>query len=102
MVGVAYDADVVRAKQILTQIVKSCRTLATDKPPRIYVKSLDASCVSIMCEVFVNQIADRKGTYDYLSTQTLLRFAKENIEIPFNQLDVKIKNLDNGETLKIN
>ena len=102
MVGVAYDADLVRAKQILTQIVKSCRTLATDKPPRIYVKSLDASCVSIMCEVFVNQIADRKGTYDYLSTQTLLRFAKENIEIPFNQLDVKIKNLDNGETLKIN
>lgn len=102
MVGIAYDADVIRAKQILTSIVRGCRTLSNEKPPRIYVKSLDASSVTIMCEVFVNEISDRKSTYDYLSTQTLIRFAKENIEIPFNQLDVKIKNMDNGQTLKIN
>ncbi len=100
-VGIAYDADPTKAKGILKSIVKSCKYLSHDKPPRIYIKSLDASSVTIMCEVFVNEIGNRKNTFDYLSEQTLKRFAKENIEIPFNQLDVKIKNLDTGDVLTV-
>ena len=101
-IGISYDADPDKAKAILHDIVRGCRYLTPEKPYKIYIKSLDASAVTIMCEVYVNEIGNRKPTFDYLSTETLKRFAKAGIEIPFNQLDVKIKNLDNREVLKIN
>lgn len=101
LVGVAYDADTQKAKRILSSIVRSCPYLSTEKEPRVYIKSLDASAVTIACEMFVNEISNRKNAYDYLSSETLRRFALANIEIPFNQLDVKIKNLDNGKELNI-
>ncbi len=99
IVGVAYDADVQKAKKILNDIVRRCENLSTEHNYKIFISSLDASCVTITCEVFVKEIGLRKPTYDYLSTKTLERFAKEGIEIPFNQLDVKIKNLDTGKEL---
>ena len=58
--------------------------------PLIYVQSLDESAVTIMCEVYVAEIGKRKLTIDYLCSQTL---------IPFNQMDVNIKNLEKGEFL---
>ena len=100
-IGVSYDADLDKAKSILHEIVRSCSFLAPDKPYKIFVTSLDASCVTITCEVFVNEIGNRKPAYDYLSTETLKRFAEAGIEVPFNQLDVTIKNLNNGSTLKV-
>ena len=100
-IGVSYDADLDKAKSILHEIVRSCSFLAPDKPYKIFVTSLDASCVTITCEVFVNEIGNRKPAYDYLSTETLKRFAEAGIEVPFNQLDVTIKNLNNGSPLKI-
>ena len=52
-----------------------------------------------MCEVFVNEIGKRKAVYDYLSTETLRLFKDHGIEIPFDQLDVTIRNLDNNNTV---
>ncbi len=100
-IGVAYGTDMIKAKAILHDIVRSCRYLTPEKPYKIYIKSLDASCVTIMCEVYVNEIGNRKPTYDYLSSETLRRFAVAGIEIPFNKLDVTIMNLQNGEKLSV-
>ncbi len=100
-VGVAYGSNVALAKQILDDIVHRCKYLETEKAPRIFVKSLDDSAVSILCEVFVKEIGNRKATYDFLSTETLKLFAKSGIEIPYNKLDVCVTNLDNGKKLKL-
>lgn len=99
IVGVAYDADIQKAKEILNNIIRRCENLSTEHNYKIFVTNLDASCVTITCEVFVKEIGLRKPTYDYLSTKTLELFAKEGIEIPFNQLDVTIKNLNTGKEL---
>ena len=100
-IGVAYNADITRAKAILHDIVRSCRYLTPEKPYKIYIKSLDASCITIMCEVYVNEIGNRKNTYDYLSSEALRRFGAAGIEIPFNKLDVTIMNMQNGDKLKM-
>lgn len=98
-VGVAYDADIGKAKDLLRSIMRRCKNLNRDKKPVVYVKSLDASAITLLCEVYVNEIGKRKETFDYLSTETLRLFSEHNIEIPFDQLDITIRNLDNGETL---
>lgn len=98
-IGVAYDADTNKAKDILRGIIRRCRDLNRDKKPTVFIKSLDASAVTIMCEVFVNEIGKRKAVYDYLSTEALRLFRDHNIEIPFDQLDVTIRNLDTNTTV---
>ena len=98
-IGIAYDADPNKAKDILRGIIRRCRDLNREKKPVVFIKSLDASAVTIMCEVFVNEIGKRKAVYDYLSTETLRLFKDHNIEIPFDQLDVTIRNLDNDNTV---
>ena len=98
-IGVAYGADTNKAKDILRGIIRRCRDLNRDKKPMVYIKSLDASAVTIMCEVFVNEIGKRKAVYDYLSTEALRLFRDNDIEIPFDQLDVTIRNLDTNTTV---
>lgn len=98
-IGVAYGADTNKAKDILRGIIRRCRDLNRDKKPMVYIKSLDASAVTIMCEVFVNEIGKRKAVYDYLSTEALRLFRDYDIEIPFDQLDVTIRNLDTNTTV---
>lgn len=98
-IGIAYGADPNKAKDILRGIIRRCRDLNRDRRPLVYIKSLDASAVTIMCEVFVNEIGKRKPVYDYLSTETLRLFRDHGIEIPFDQLDVTIRNLDNDKTI---
>lgn len=101
LIGIAYDADVSKAKDILHQIVRSCTYLAPEQSHLIYVCSLQNNCVSIMCEVYVKEIGRRKLTTDYLSTEVLRRFAEAGIAIPYQRSEVLLKNLDNGHSLKI-
>lgn len=100
-VGVAYDADTNRAKELLRGIIRRCPDLSREQPPKVYIKSLDASAITIMCEVYVKEIGKRKPVFDYLSTETLRIFKDNGIEIPFDQLDVTIRNLDTNKTLSI-
>ncbi|MGN0908020.1 MAG: mechanosensitive ion channel domain-containing protein, partial [Succinivibrio sp.] len=96
-VGIGYSSDVDKAKRLLHQILAKCRYLTKGMTPLVYVKSLDDSAVTISCEVYVTEIGNRKLTFDYLCSQTLKVFAENGIEIPFNQMDVNVKNLEQGE-----
>lgn len=99
-VGIGYSSDVNRAKNVLSNIIRKCRYTAKGMAPLIYVQSLDDSAVTIMCEIYVAEIGKRKLAIDYLCSQTLSEFARNNIEIPFNQMDVNVKNLEHGEFLE--
>ena len=101
MVGVDYNTDLDEAKTILEDIVMRCPYLSRDNPPRIYVKSLDASSIGIVAEVFVEKIGDRKTTLDYLNINTIKRFNAANINIPFNRLDVTLLNTNTGNEVKV-
>ena len=98
-VGIAYGADINKAKDLLRGIIRRCRDLNRENRPAIYVKSLDPSAVTIMCELYVNEIGKRKVVYDFLSTETLRIFADNNIEIPFDQMDVTVRNIDTDKIL---
>ena len=98
-VGISYDADPTRAKELLRGILRRCQDLSREQRPKVYIKSLDASAITIMCEVYVKEIGKRKVVFDYLSTETLRIFKENGIEIPFDQLDVTIRNLDTNKTL---
>ena len=99
-IGIAYDADINKAKELLRGILRRCRDINREKQPAVYVQSLDASAITIMCEVYVNEIGKRKAVFDFLSIESLRVFKENNIEVPFNQIDVTVRNLDTEQVLK--
>lgn len=100
VVGVAYDADVEKAKSLLLSIVNRCRYISKEHSSLIYIKELAASSINICADVYVTKIGERKLTIDYLSRETLSVFAKNNIEIPFDQLDLHVKTLEKDEFIR--
>ncbi|SFK19865.1 mechanosensitive ion channel domain-containing protein [Succinivibrio dextrinosolvens] len=96
-VGVAYGTNIEKAKGILRNIINRCRYIAKDQASLIYVKALASSEVTLACDIYVTKIGDRKLAIDYLSQETLNSFANAGIEIPFNQMDVHVKTLEQQE-----
>ena len=99
IVGVAYGADVDKAKSLLRQIIGRCPYISKTRQALVNIQSLADSSINILCEVYVDEIGKRKATNDYLCSETLRIFDQNNIEIPFNQMEVKIKNLDKEQFL---
>lgn len=101
VIGVAYGTDLEKAKDILKNVILGCGNLAPDKAFSVYVTAMMDSCINITAAVFVSEIGKRKPTFDYLCQETLRRFDAAGIEVPFNQLEVRLKNTITGESLKV-
>lgn len=92
-VGISYDADIKEVKRILTDIAKAEKRIIDQDGVNIFVSSLADSSVKMGIRCWV-------PTKDYIATnwalneEIKLRFDAEGIEIPYQKLDVCIKNED--------
>lgn len=90
-VGISYEADIKDAKRVLSEIIAKRKNILTSagKEPRVIVKSLDDSCVTLETRTWLK-------TEDYWDTKFELleeykeELEKNNISIPYNQMDVHI------------
>lgn len=88
-VGISYRADLVRAKQTLKELVES-EPRFLEEPPQYFVDGLNESSVTVGFRAWV-------ATEDYVQLRwdmlerVKLKFDEEGIEIPYNQLDVHIR-----------
>lgn len=92
-VGIGYGCDIKKAKSVLAAILAEYPAVDKDKEYKVFVKELDASCVTLETRAWVSQS-------DYWNTKfELLELYKKaldanDIEIPYQQLDVHIKKDD--------
>ena len=85
-VGIAYNADLKKAKDILFDIAKSCEYLDGDDID-VFVSDLSESQVSLGLRFSVKSADYWSARWDTLE-KIKLRFDEEGIEIPFPQLTV--------------
>ena len=90
LIGISYDADLRKAKQILTDIIKQDPRILPDPAPVIAVAALADSSVNIHVRPWVNS-ADYWGVYWDTLEKVKLTFDEQGIGIPFPQMDVHIK-----------
>ena len=89
-IGISYGSDVTKAKELLRDIVTNYPSVDKSREISVVVKSLDASCVTIETRAWVSQEA-------YWDTKFILFekfkqvFDENGIEIPYNQLDVRVR-----------
>jgi small conductance mechanosensitive channel len=89
-VGIGYGSDVTKAKEILRGIIEEYPLVLKDKGVDVIVKSLDESSVTLETRCWVNQDTYWDTRFIFLE-RFKQEFDKNGIEIPFNQLDVHVK-----------
>jgi small-conductance mechanosensitive channel len=88
-VGVGYSTDIPKAVQIALDVIKQDSRVLADPAPAVITTELANSSVNLQLRAWVNT-ADFWAVKNDLIIAIHAAFGKENIEIPFPQLDVRM------------
>lgn len=89
-IGIAYDADIEQAKQIITAVAKSTEWIAKDPAPKVVVRNFGESSVDLQLRVWINDARKRIDTISYITDRVKTAFDQNQIEIPFPKRDITI------------
>ncbi len=89
--AISYSNDFEKAKKIITDICSAHELVLKDQPVFVRVAEHGANGINIVTRVWVNSGDYWTVNFDILEA-VKLAFDQEGIEIPFNQLDVHVKN----------
>lgn len=87
--GIGYGDDLLKAKQILNEMVKEDSRILAEPAPQVAVSELGDSSVNFVVRPWVNS-GDFWGVKFDFTEAVKLRFDKEGISIPFPQMDVHV------------
>tara|TARA_B100000029_G_scaffold460684_1_gene491845 strand:- start:1095 stop:2162 length:1068 start_codon:yes stop_codon:yes gene_type:complete len=90
-VGVAYGSDIKLVKKILIDIAKSCDLVSKDFDPRVRFRQFGDSSLNFELLFWVDKPEHRGRVTDSLNTEIYNQFNQHNIEIPFPQRTVHLK-----------
>ena len=91
MFSISYSNDFEKAKRIITDICVAHELVLKDPVPFVRVKEHGSSSINITARAWTKN-SDYWTVYFDVTEAVKTAFDKEGIEIPFNQLDVNIKN----------
>lgn len=95
--GIGYGDDLLKAKNLLEQMLKEDERVLAEPEPVVAVSSLGDSSVNFIVRPWVNK-ADYWAVMWSFTEKVKLRFDEEGISIPFPQMDVHLfKEEDNTQ-----
>jgi small conductance mechanosensitive channel len=93
VVGIGYDDDIKKAKEVLTSLIEADERILKDKGITVAVSELADSSVNFVVRAWVNTPDYWDVKFD-LTEKVKLTFDKEGISIPYPQQDVHHYNND--------
>lgn len=93
-VSVGYDSDPEQVRDILQQVAAKCPEVLQQPPPDVLFENFGASGLDFALHTIIPDVSKGFATQTYLRTQILREFRAAGIEIPFNQTDVHLRDLD--------
>ncbi|MDE7264152.1 MAG: mechanosensitive ion channel family protein [Anaeroplasmataceae bacterium] len=91
VMSIAYDADLNKATDAIFDVCKENALIFTDPEPYVGIKEYSSSSVDLNIRVWCNN-KDYWTINNYLLVEIKKAFDEQGIEIPFNQVEVSIKN----------
>lgn len=88
-VGISYDSDIRKAKEIMEEVYRSCPAVIVDKGINVHVSSLGDSAVVIEAFGWVPGSEFLSSKW-YVTEEVKLRFDEGGIKIPYPQMDVHL------------
>jgi small-conductance mechanosensitive channel len=89
-IGIAYDADIKKAKDIILRVTEATEWAADDPPPKVVVRNFGESSVDLQLRVWIQDARKRMDTIDHITDQVKASFDAEGIEIPYPKRDIFI------------
>lgn len=89
VVGIGYDSDLKKAKDILNEMVKADERILAEPAPTVAVSELADSSVNFVVRPWVNSADYWAVMFDF-NEAVKLRFDAEGISIPYPQMDVHV------------
>lgn len=86
---ISYNSNVDQAKQIVKEVIDSCEAVYNDPAPSVVLSNLGASSVTLQVRVWCHA-DDYWNTKWYLIDQVFNEFKRNEIVIPYNQLEVAL------------
>jgi len=90
-IGIAYDADLKKAKEIINKVCLGLDWVMRDPAPKVVVRSFGDSSVDLQARVWIRDPRKRMDTISYISDGVKEGFDEAGIEIPYPKRDIYIK-----------
>ena len=99
-IGIAYDADVAKAKALIIQAANSADWILVEPAPKVVVRNFGESSVDLQARVWIKEARKRMDTIDHITDMVKVLFDENGIEIPFPKRDITIVHRHAGEPLR--
>ena len=90
-IGIAYDSDVKKVKELINNISLELDWVMREPPPKVVVKSFGDSSVNLEARVWISKPRRRMDTISHITDRVKEVFQQEGIEIPYPKRDIYIK-----------
>lgn len=89
-IGIAYDADIAKAKALIVQAAHSAKWILAEPAPKVVVRNFGESSVDLQARVWIRDARKRMDTIDYITDTVKTLFGQHRIEIPYPKRDITI------------
>ena len=94
-IGISYDSDLNKAREIIIQAANSLERVLKDPYPKCHLLEFGNSSINLECRVW---ISDPSNGLSNIKSDLLLKvwesFKENNIAIPYPQRDIHIKSIE--------
>ena len=91
-VGVAYGSDIDKVRNILLDIANKNDNISKKNTPRVRFRTFGESSINFQLLFWIPKPEMRGRVSDEINTEIYKTFNRENIEIPFPQRTIHLKN----------
>jgi small-conductance mechanosensitive channel len=89
-VGIAYDADIEKAKDLIINVAKSVDWISKTPAPKVVVRNFGESSVDLQLRVWIDDARKRMDTISHVTDKIKTAFDKQGVEIPYPKRDITI------------
>jgi len=100
-IGVSYDADIEKAKELINTVAASLAWVSKQPPPKVVVRNFGESSVDLQLRVWIDDARKRMDTISCITDKIKETFDKNGIEIPYPKRDITIINKSRIESGRI-
>ncbi|MBU0988422.1 MAG: mechanosensitive ion channel family protein [Proteobacteria bacterium] len=91
-IGIAYDADIDKAKRLIIDVAESAEWVLKDPAPKVVVRNFGESSVDLQLRVWIQDARRRMDIISYVTDNIKTVFDQNKIEIPYPKRDITIIN----------
>jgi small-conductance mechanosensitive channel len=96
-VGIAYDADIEKAKDLIINVAKSVDWISKTPAPKVVVRNFGESSVDLQLRVWIDDARKRMDTISHVTDKIKTAFDKQGVEIPYPKRDITITHRQESE-----